>query len=108
MQPDEPSPIQDALAQLAKLAAAGAAPEQVVQAVGEIVAGWASEAEMNPETAQDRVAQMWDSVSRDAAGLQEQISDSGGADQPGLAGAQRTLGALHAAELALATAHDRF
>jgi len=106
MDPTEPSPIEDALERLGKLTAAGAPPERVTQAVGEIVAGWALEADMDAAAAQARIERLWDSVSSDAADLQEQISDAPGADAQALAGAKRILAALHAAVTALATAHD--
>ena len=104
---EPPSPVEDALARLGRLAVAGAAPERVTAAVGEIVAGWASEDGMDPRAAQARIERLWDSVSTDAAELQAQISDATGADTQALAGAKRALAALQAAVAALAAAHER-
>ena len=107
MGPDLPSPLDDALAQLGGLAAAGAPPERVAQAVGEVVAGWAAEADMDAATARARTEQLWDSLSKDAAELEEQINDVTGADAQALAQARRVLAALQAAVTALAAAHER-
>lgn len=108
MDPAEPSPTEDALVHLAKLTAAGAPPERITEAVGDIVAGWASEADMDAAAAQARIERLWDSVSKDATELDEQISDAApGADAQALAGAKRTLTALQAAVTALAAAHER-
>ena len=107
MEPTALSPLDAALAQLGALAAAGAPPERVVQAVGEIVAGWAAEADMDTFTAKARVERLWDSVSRDAADLEEQIGDAAGTDAGSLAGARRMLAAMQAAVTALAAAHER-
>ena len=100
-------PVEAALAHLGELAAAGVPPERIIQAVGEIVASWASEADMDADAAQARIERLWDSVGKDAAELEEQINDATGADARALAGAKRTLAALQAAALALATAHER-
>lgn len=102
-----PSPVDDALDQLARLAAAGASPERVTEMVGGIVAGWASEADMGPAAAQARIGQLWDSLGKDAADLEERISDAPGGDGPALASARRALAALQAAVTALAAAHER-
>jgi hypothetical protein len=107
MTPTEISPTDDALARIGKLVAAAAPADRVTQAVGEIIASWAQEADMGPAAAQARIEQLWDSVSRDAADLQEQISDAAGANSQALAGAQRMLAALQAAVGALAAAHGR-
>jgi hypothetical protein len=106
--PEEPSPVETALEQLGKLAMAGAAPDTVVQAVGGIVAGWAGEADMDAAAAQVRVGQMWDSLTRDAADLEEAISDAGEGNAASLALARRMLAALRAAIRALAAASERF
>ncbi len=102
-----PSPTDDALAQLGKLTAAGASPTRVTQAVGEIIAGWALVADMDAATAQARIERLWDSISKDAAELQEQISDATGADAQALAGARQMLAAMQATVTALAAAHER-
>ena len=110
MVPAEPAPIDAtdaALDRLGKLVAAGAAPGRVTQAVGEIVAGWAGEADVDAAVARARVERLWDSLSKDAADLQEQIGDAAGTDARALAAAERMLAALHAAVAALAAAHDR-
>lgn len=103
----EPSAVDAALAQLGRLTAAGTAPERVIQAVGEIVAGWAGEPDMDAETARARAERLWDSVSKDAADLEEQISDTDRPDAHALAEAKRVLAALQAAVAALAAAHER-
>lgn len=109
--PPEPSPADDALALLGKLAAAGAPPARVTQAVGEIVAGWAGEPDMDAGAAQARIERLWDSLGKDAADLQESISDAPEGGGPGaaqaLTAARRTLAALNAAITALAAAHER-
>lgn len=107
MAPTAPSPFDDAVAHLGRLAAAGAPPERVTQAVGEMVAGWAAEAGMDAATAQARIERLWDSLGKDAAGLEEQINDVAGADARVLAEARRVLAALQAAVTALAAAHER-
>ena len=103
----DPSPLDAALAQLGALAAAGASPARMAQAVGEVVAGWAAEPDMDALTARLRVEHLWDSLGRDAAGLEEQVNNADGADRPALAGAKRSLAALQAAVAALAAAHER-
>ncbi len=107
MDPTEPSPVDAALAHLGRLTAAGTPPERVIQTVGEIVAGWAGEPDMDAETARARTERLWDSLSKDAADLEEQISDTAGPDVQALAGAKRMLAALQAAVAALAAAHER-
>lgn len=108
MDPGAPSPLDDALAHLGGLAAAGAAPERVTRVVGEVVAGWAAEADMDAATARTRIERLWDSLGNDAAGLEEQINDAAaGADTHALAQARRVLAALQAAVAALAAAHER-
>lgn len=103
----EPSPTDAALDRLGKLAVAGAPPGRVSEAVGEIVAGWATEPDMDAGVAQARIERLWDSLSKDAADLQEQIGDATGADTRALAGAKRMLAALQAAVAALAAAQER-
>lgn len=107
MDPAEPSPTDAALDRLGKLVAAGAPPGRVTQAVGEIVAGWADEPDVDAAVARARVERLWDSLSKDAADLQEQIGDTTEADARALAAAERMLAALHAAVAALATSHER-
>lgn len=105
---EEPSGVEAALGQLGKLITAGAAPDAVVRAVGEIVAGWAGEADMDAAAAQVRVGQMWDSLTKDTADLEEAISDAGEGGAASLAMAQRMLAALRAAIQALGAASERF
>ncbi len=97
----------DAFAQLGKLIIAGASPDWVVQEVGTIVASWAAEPEMDSGVAQARIERLWDSLSKDAADLQEQIADAEGGDAQALAQAKRVLAAMTAAVTALAAAHER-
>ena len=101
------SPMDAALARLGKLTGAGTAPERVMQEVGELVAGWAAEAEMDAATAQERIELLWDSMSKDAADLEEAINDADGAGGQDLANAKRVLAATQAAVAALAAAHGR-
>lgn len=107
-QPGEPSAVEAALERLGKLTATGAAPDAVTRMVGEIVAGWANEADMDSATAQDRIGQMWDSLTKDEADLEEAISDAGEGDAASLAMARRMKAALQAAIRALAAAAERF
>ena len=107
MDSTEPYPTDSALDRLAKLAAAGSGADEITRAVGEIVAGWADEPEMDAATAAARVGLLWDSLSRDAADLEEQISDAPGRDAQALAGARRTLAAMQAAIAALAAVSGR-
>lgn len=110
MDPAEPTPADAtdaALDRLGKLVAAGAPPGRVTQAVGEIVAGWADEPDVDAGVARARVERLWDSLSKDAADLQEQIGDATEADARALAGAKRMLAAMQAAVAALAAAHER-
>lgn len=106
--PDGPDPVGDALAELSKLTAAGAAPDKVIEAVGRLIAGWAEEPDMNGAVVQARIGTLWDSTTKDAAELEEQISDATGADAASLAGAKRMLAALRAATRALTAANERF
>lgn len=101
------SPLDEAQARLGKLAAAGAPPARATLEVGNLVAGWASEADMAGAMAQARIEALWDGFTRDASDLQEQISDaeSSGTTAPGLA--QRQLAALQAIVAALQAAHER-
>ncbi len=107
-QPDAPDPVEAALERLGKLTAAGASPDAVTQLVGEIVAGWADEADMDAAAAQVRIGQMWDSLTKDEADLEEAISDAGEGDGASLAMARRMRTALQAAIRALAAAAERF
>ena len=104
----EPSAVEAALERVGKMAAAGAAPDAVVGLVGEVVAGWAAEADMDAETAQARITEMWDSLTKDEADLEEAISDAGDGNAVGLALAQRMRAALQAAIQTLAAASARF
>ncbi len=106
-EPTETSPLQQAQARLGGLAAAGASPARATAAVGELIAGWASEMDMAGSTAQARVALLWDGFTRDASDLEEQISDAGGADLQALGQARRQLEALQAIVAALQAAHER-
>ena len=107
-QPEGPSAVEAALERLGKLVAAGAAPDKVTGAVGEIVAGWAGEPDMDAAAAQDRVGQMWDSLTKDEADLEAAISDAGEGDAASLGMAWRMKAALQAAIRALAAAAERF
>ena len=102
----EPGPAELLLIEVSRLATAGAASDHVMETVGTMVAGWADEADMDAQAARVRVEHVWDSLSKDAADLQEAISDADGGG-PALASAKRTLAALQAAVAALAAAHDR-
>ncbi len=104
----EPSAVEAALDRIGKLAAAGAAPDAVVRVVGEVVAGWAGEADMDAETAQARISEMWDSLTKDEADLEEAINDAGEGATDGLAMAGRMRAALQAAIQTLAAASARF
>lgn len=101
------APLNDAQASLSRLAAAGASPARITEEVGALVAGWASEPDMAGSTAQARIECLWDGFTRDAAELQEQISDAAGSDKPALGLARQQLAALRAVAAALAAAHGR-
>ena len=105
-EPTEPSPLDEAQARLSKLAAAGAPPARVTLEVGELIAGWASEADMAGVTAQARIERLWDGFTRDASELQEQISDADRLETAALGLARRQLAALQAIVAALQAAHD--
>ena len=111
MNAPDPSPTDAALARLGKLAASGAPPERVAQEVGEMIAAWAEEDGMDAAAARDRVELLWDSVSKDAADLEEAINDAEGdtsrGGAPDLANARRALAAMQAAVATLAAAHGR-
>jgi hypothetical protein len=96
-----------ALAQLGKLITAGASPDLVTRTIGEIVSAWATEPEMDAVSAAARIELLWDSLSRDAADLQEQISDAPAREDQALSMAKRALTAMQAAVAALASAHAR-
>lgn len=100
-------PLNDAQASLSRLAAAGAPPARIAQEVGTLVAGWASEPDMAGGTALARIECLWDGFTRDAAELQEQISDAAGPDRQALRLARQQLAALRAVAAALAAAHGR-
>ena len=104
----DPTPIDDALAHLSRLTMAGTAPDKVTAAIGTMIAGWAGEADMDAATVQARIGQLWDSTTKDAAELEEQISDADGGDPIARGAARRVLAALRAATRALAAAHERF
>ena len=106
--PGEPPAVEAALEQLGKLTSAGTAPDAVIRLVGEIIAGWADEVDMDAATAQDRISQMWDSLTKDEADLEEAISDAGEGDPEAIAMARRMRAALQAAVRALAAAAERF
>ena len=106
-EPIEPSPLDEAQARLSGLAAAGAPPARLTLEVGDVIAGWASEADMDGTVAQARIERLWDGFTRDASDLQEQISDAGGAETSALRLAQRQLAALRAIVAALQAAHER-
>ena len=100
-------PAELLLIEVGRMATAGAAPDHVTEMVGVMVAGWAGEADMDAQAARVRVEHAWDSLSKDAADLQEAIADADGAGGLALAGAKKTLAALQAAVAALAAVHDR-
>ncbi len=101
------APLNDAQASLSRLAATGAPPARIAQEVGALVAGWASEPDMAGGTALARIECLWDGFTRDAAELQEQISDAAGPDKQALKLARQQLAALRAVAAALAAAHGR-
>lgn len=104
---DQPSPTEAALDQLGRLAAAGAPASRIAEAVGTIVAAWAGEPDMSPAAAQARIEELWDSLGKDAADLEEQIGDTDSPDAAALATARRTLASLQAAVATLAAVHAR-
>ena len=104
---DDAAPLNDAQASLSRLIAAGTPPARIVEEVGAIVAGWASEPDMAGATAQARIECLWDGFTRDAAELEEQIGDAAGPDKGALALARRQLAALRAVAAALLAAHGR-
>ena len=97
----------NALARLGKLIDVGLSPELIVHEVGAIIAGWANEPDMDAGVAQARIERLWDSLSKDAADLQERVVDVEGGDAQSLAQARRVLAAMNAAVMALAAAHER-
>lgn len=99
------TPVDEALAHLGKLIAARASPDKVTAEVGGLIAGWAAEPDFGPAQAQQRIERLWDSLSKDAADLQEQIADAD--DSAGLAVARQMLAAMNAAVAALAAVHGR-
>ncbi len=103
----DPTPMDEAQARLTKLAAAGAPAARVTIEVGDVVAGWASEADMASVTALARMEALWDGFTREASDLQEQISDAEGSGSPALDLAQRQFAALQAIVAALQAAHER-
>ncbi|MGI4954710.1 MAG: hypothetical protein ACRYGM_23130, partial [Janthinobacterium lividum] len=103
-----PDPVEAALERLGKLTAAGASADAVTGMVGEIVAGWGGEADMDAAAAQARIGQMWDSLTKDEADLEEAISDAGEGEGASLATARRIRAALQAAIRALAAVAERF
>jgi len=100
--------VEAALERLSKLTTAGASPDAVTRMIGEIVAGWAGEADMDAAAAQARIGQMWDSLTKDEADLEAAISDAGEGDGASLAMARRMRAALQAAIRALALVAERF
>ena len=106
-EPTDATPMDEAQARLSKLAAAGAPAARVTLEVGDLVAGWASEAEMAGVTALARMEALWDGFTREASDLQEQISDAEGSGNAALELAQRRLAALQAIVTALQAAHER-
>ena len=50
-----PSPLDQALAHLTKLIAAGTSPDRITREVGTLVASWADEPDMDAGTAQNRI-----------------------------------------------------
>ena len=107
MDPTASSPAEDGLDQLGRLATAGASRVQIAEAIGRIVAAWADEPDMSASVAQARIEEMWDSLGKDAADLEQQIGDADNPDAAALAAARRTLASLQAAVAILAAAHAR-
>jgi hypothetical protein len=107
MDPIARSPTEDALEQMGRLTAEGASGNRIAEAMGRIVAGWADEADMNASAAQTRIEEMWDSLGKDAADLEQQIGDTVDPDAGALATARRVLASLQAAVAVLAAAHAR-
>ena len=99
--------LNGALELLSKLMSARVAPDRVASAIGAMVSGWALEPDMNPAAAQHRIGALWDSVSKDAADLQEQIADAEGESPQAAADAHRTLATMNAIVAALAAVNDR-
>ena len=104
--PDEAA-LDASQARLTKAAAAGAPPATVILEVGDMIASWASEADISNAMAQARIERLWDGFTRDASELQEQLGDADNPDGMALALAQRQLAALQAIVAALQAAHDR-
>ncbi len=104
---EDAAPLNDAQAALSRLAAAGAPPARIAQEGGAVVAGWASEPDMDGAAAQNRIEALWDGFTRDAAELEEQIGDAAESDKGALALARRQLAALRAVAAALLAAHGR-
>lgn len=107
MEPTPSSATDAAIAKLNKLIAAGASADLVARTIGDIVTEWASESDMDAVTAAARIETLWDSLSRDAADLREQISDAPNRNDPLLPAAKRMLNTMHAAVATLAAAHAR-
>ena len=96
-----------ALEHLSKLISARMAPDRIAMAIGAMVAAWALEPDMDPAAAQHRVGLLWDSVSKDAADLQEQIADAEGATPQAASDARRALATMNAIVAALAAVNER-
>ena len=107
MDPIPLSPTEDALDQFSRLATAGASPARIAEAAGRIVAVWAVEPDMNASAAQARIEEIWDSIGKDAADLEQQIGDTTDPDAAALVAARRTLASLQATVAILAAAHAR-
>ena len=97
-------PLQQALADIGKMVAAGSSPEWVTRRIGAIIAGWADELDTGPGLALWRIQRMWDSFTSEAADLQAQLSDAEGADPQAVAQKRRMLATIEAAVATLAAA----
>ena len=107
MTTDDPSALDQAASELNGLIETGPPADQVIAAVGALVAGWADEADMSREIMLDRVERLWDGITTQAAALQEQLADSENGTGPEHARGQRVLVALNAAAATLAAVSAR-
>ena len=104
---DEVSELERAVQALSALIATGPAPDQVTEAMGALVAGWADEPDMSTDVMLNRVESLWDGFSTEAAALQEQLSDVGDGNPAELNRGHRVLAALNTAVATLAAISSR-
>ena len=101
--PRTPSPVAAALDRLARLAAAGSAPDRMVREAQNLIADWRREPDLDASALRERLEEMRDSLSEGVASAEEAVDDVDTSDKAAAKQAQGSLKALQAVRDAVAS-----